>query len=250
MKTDKDIIVIGDVHGSTLWQEIVKKHSNCRYVFLGDYCDPYKDIANEDVLENFKRIIEFKQENPEEVILLLGNHDIHYLVDDAPMGSRFSLELMMDIEELLVGYTDCFQCVYRYDGMLFTHAGVSRPWFEEQFCGDTHRDIADQLISRTGDTSLHDCGKARGGKHAYGGIFWADKEELNNLPPHVIQIVGHTRVPEITCRQEVDSAVYFCDCLWQEKYMLIEHRDGKRNFYQLTLSGDKESPRSEPRCQE
>ena len=250
MKTDKDIIVIGDVHGSTLWQEIVKKHSNCRYVFLGDYCDPYKDIANEDVLENFKRIIEFKQENPEEVILLLGNHDIHYLVDDAPMGSRFSLELMMDIEELLVEYADSFQCVYSYDGMLFTHAGVSLPWFEEQFCGNIHGDIAEQLTRRADDTSLYDCGKARGGKQTYGGIFWADKEELNNLPPHVIQIVGHTRVPEITCRQEVDSAVYFCDCLWQEKYMLIEHRDGKRNFYQLTLSGDKESPRSEPRCQE
>ena len=239
MKTDKDIIVIGDVHGSTLWQEIVKKHSNCRYVFLGDYCDPYKDIANEDVLENFKRIIEFKQENPEEVILLLGNHDIHYLVDDAPMGSRFSLELMMDIEELLVGYADSFQCVFSYDEMLFTHAGVSLPWFEEQFCGDIYGNIAEQLTRRADDTSLYDCGKARGGEHTYGGIFWADKEELNNLPPHVIQIVGHTRVPEITCHQEVDSAVYFCDCLWQGKYLLIEPREGKRSFYQLTLDGEK-----------
>ena len=250
MLSEKDIIVIGDVHGQTSWQQIVEKHPEFKFVFLGDYLDPYQLYSNEEVLDNFKRIINFKRANPEDVVLLLGNHDVHYFCEKACIGTRFSLELMTDIEELFIENEDCFQCAFGYDNMLFTHAGVSQPWFEEQFCGDIHGNIAEQLTRRADDTSLYDCGKARGGKQTYGGIFWADKEELNNLPPHVIQIVGHTRVPEITCRQEVDSAVYFCDCLWQEKYMLIEHRDGKRNFYQLTLSGDKESPRCEPRCQE
>ena len=240
MKTDKDVVVIGDVHGSALWQEVVKRHPDCKYVFLGDYCDPYQSITNEDVLENLKRIIEFKRENPDEVVLLLGNHDIHYIIDDAPMGSRFSLELMLDIEELLVAYADYFQCAFSYDEMLFTHAGVSQLWFEEQFRGDIHGNIAEQLTERSNDASLYDCGAARRGKQAYGGIFWADKEELHNLPPHVIQIVGHTRVPEITCHQEGDSAVYFCDSLWKKKYLLIEYHDGKRSFYQQTLDGEKE----------
>ena len=33
--------MIGDVHGLRTWEQVVKKHSNCKYVFLGDYNDPY-----------------------------------------------------------------------------------------------------------------------------------------------------------------------------------------------------------------
>ena len=240
MQKEKDIIVIGDVHGSASWKQIVDRYPGCMFVFLGDYCDPYHPLSDEQVLENFRQIIKFKREHYDEVILLLGNHDVHYYRMNSPLGSRFSLNLMMEIEELLLDNIDCFQCAFSCDNMLFTHAGVSLPWFEELFHGNVNEDIAEQLIARSDDDSLLCCGTLRGGTHAHGGIFWADKEELHCMPPHMIQIVGHTRVPEITYRKEGDSVVYFCDCLWQEKYLLIEHRDGKRDFYQQTLEGDKE----------
>ncbi|MBR5148951.1 MAG: metallophosphoesterase [Bacteroidaceae bacterium] len=239
MKTDKDIIAIGDVHGITLWKEIVRRHPDSKFVFLGDYCDPYQPIGNEEVLANFKQIIQFKREHWDDVVLLLGNHDMHYITDKAPIGSRFSLDLMMDIEELLEVNEDCFQCVFCHDDMLFTHAGVSLPWFKEQFGGNVNEGIADQLMARLDDTSLYDCGKSRGGKHAHGGIFWADMAEMHNLPPNITQIVGHTRTPEIICRHEEESTICFCDTLCQGKYLQIEYRDGIRRFYQLTLNGDK-----------
>ena len=57
MLTEKNIIVIGDVHGRTSWKQIVDKHPGCRLVFLGDYCDPYEKIPGEAVLENLMEII-------------------------------------------------------------------------------------------------------------------------------------------------------------------------------------------------
>lgn len=239
MKTDKDIIVIGDVHGITLWQEIVKMHPDSKFVFLGDYCDPYQPISKGEVLANFKQIILFKREHWDDVVLLLGNHDVHYYNDKAALGSRFSLDLMKDIEELLVENKDCFQCAYGHGNLLFTHAGVSQSWFEENFHGDAQRDIAEQLIARADDASLFDCGKSRGGPQEHGGIYWADEKELHCLPPNIIQIVGHTRMPEILRREVESSTIYFCDCLWQSRYLLIEDHGHKRNFYQLTLNDDK-----------
>jgi len=39
----KSTIAIGDIHGLTNWKDIVNdpKNEGCRFVFLGDYMDPY-----------------------------------------------------------------------------------------------------------------------------------------------------------------------------------------------------------------
>ena len=113
MLTEKNIIVIGDVHGRTSWKQIVDKHPGCRLVFLGDYCDPYEKIPGEAVLENLMEIIRLKQAHPDDVILLLGNHDVHYYCDEAPIGTRYNLELGWEIEERFTMFAECFQCAYK-----------------------------------------------------------------------------------------------------------------------------------------
>ena len=52
------IIVIGDIHGEEIWKNIVEKYPTCKYIFLGDYCDPYNVIHEDDVIANLQKIIE------------------------------------------------------------------------------------------------------------------------------------------------------------------------------------------------
>lgn len=234
MLTDKNIIVIGDVHGRTSWKRIVERHPGCRFVFLGDYCDPYEKMPGEEVMENLMEIIRLKQARPDEVVLLLGNHDVHYTDDRAPFGSRFDLELAWQIKEILTTNADLFQCAYSERGILFTHAGVSEAWFHQSFGGDADGDIASQLNARAADAALYHCGASRGGPHLHGGIYWAGKSEMQCPLRGTTQVVGHTRTNGVERIESGNGVVYFCDCLEMEKYLMIENRYGKWAFYQQT----------------
>ena len=75
------ILVIPDIHGRLFWLDKTKDISDYdKVIFLGDYLDPYKDenITVKDAIENFKKIIQFKKDNLDKVVLLLGNHDLPY----------------------------------------------------------------------------------------------------------------------------------------------------------------------------
>ena len=74
--------LIGDIHGRKIWQQLVRE--DAVNVFLGDYLDPYfKDGLKSgiDDWETLQGILAYKQQNPE-TILLLGNHDMHYVWDE------------------------------------------------------------------------------------------------------------------------------------------------------------------------
>ena len=76
----KEILIIPDVHGRDFWKEAVVSQDYEKVVFLGDYSDPYdiEGITDDVAIDNFKSIIDYKQQNPDKVVLLLGNHDLHY----------------------------------------------------------------------------------------------------------------------------------------------------------------------------
>ena len=73
----KPTVVLGDVHGLSRWKEIVNENPDCRYIFLGDYIDPYEPVPRALLLDNLNEIIQLKKEQPDHVILLFGNHDLH-----------------------------------------------------------------------------------------------------------------------------------------------------------------------------
>lgn len=78
------VLIIPDVHGRPFWRKAKEKiNSVDKVVFLGDYLDPYgyEGITRENAIEEFKEIIQFKVDNPDKVILLLGNHDCAYCYD-------------------------------------------------------------------------------------------------------------------------------------------------------------------------
>lgn len=234
MLTDKNIIVIGDVHGRTSWRKIVDRHTGCRFVFLGDYCDPYEKMPGEAVLDNLMEIFQFKKAHPDEVVLLLGNHDVHYTEDRAPIWSRFDLEQAWQIEEILTENKDLFQCAYSQWGILFTHAGVSDAWFRQSFGGDVDGDVVSQFHARAADVALYHCGASRRGLHPHGGIYWAGKSEMLCPLRGTTQVVGHTRTEGVERIESAEGVVYFCDCLEKGKCLMIEGESSPQ-FYELEI---------------
>ena len=86
------IIIIPDIHGRDFWRwTVTHRKEEDSVVFLGDYLDPYEDewIYWSDAYKGLLDIIELKRANPEKVVLLLGNHDLHYLFPGI-RGSRYN----------------------------------------------------------------------------------------------------------------------------------------------------------------
>ncbi len=124
------IIALGDTHGRSYWKEIAETRDFDKLIFIGDYFDSKEDIGPQKQIANFNDIIRYKELQPEKVILLLGNHDFHYLdwTDEIYTGyqpayyDKFSSLLHAALREQLI------QMCFLYRRILFTHAGVTGTW--------------------------------------------------------------------------------------------------------------------------
>ena len=131
-----NINVIGDIHGRDTWKQLVK--NDCINVFVGDYFDPYNIYTVEQLLENFMDIIIYKEEHPDNVILLLGNHDAHYLDEYCLNGesSRYDSRNHEKFQTILKENIDLFYGVVYYHEptkSFISHAGLSNRWFIKHF---------------------------------------------------------------------------------------------------------------------
>lgn len=70
-------VVLGDIHGRTIWKDILEKETPDRVIFLGDYVSTHKGVSSEQQIFNLEEILNYKEENPDKVILLRGNHKIN-----------------------------------------------------------------------------------------------------------------------------------------------------------------------------
>lgn len=219
-------VVIGDVHGLDCWRQVVQSHPGCRVVFLGDYLDPVEYVPRRDLLANLRAIIALRRARPRDVVLLLGNHDLHYFSSDAPICSRFDYQIGDKASLLFLENIDAFQYAFQDGRTIFTHAGIAHGWFVNDFKGDISRPIADQLNNPSDGQveALCRVGQLRGGKQGTtGGIFWADRGELADPLHGFTQVVGHNRVEEVTTHEGGDGGkIVFCDCLWNGNYLYME----------------------------
>ena len=225
--TMRPVVGIGDIHGRVLWKKIVEIHPEARIVFLGDYLDPFGFVPRKDLLANLRQIVALKQENPENVVLLLGNHDLHYMDPDVPRASRYDFQIEEEAARIFTEHRDLFCYAWQEGNCLFTHAGVSQDWFMDDFRGDVTLPVAGQLNhpSEFQLPALFRVGYARGGKkEATGGIFWADMTELADPLHGYVQVVGHNRVQKVTEREgKSGGKIIFCDCLRYRDYLYLEH---------------------------
>lgn len=221
------IIAIGDIHGRREWKNIVERNAGIRFVFLGDYFDPYSDIDHETMIMNILEIIRLKQKHPDDVVLLLGNHDMHYIDGGFTRGARYDSIIAPTVIALFDTYGSLFQYAYQDGNTLYTHAGVTDEWWTQCFMPVTPRscikvrgeryDYAAMLNNPTPQQrkAMYQVSALRSGCDKYGGIFWADKYETSRSPLRGMwQVVGHTKIlqPE-TVVFDAETVISYCDCL-------------------------------------
>ena len=226
-------IAIGDIHGRTDWKQIVEMelHKVDRIIFIGDYFDSF-NIPMLDQIKNFSDIVKFAREYPDKVVLLIGNHDYHYL-SVGETYSGFNPHYAMGIEhDYLRPNLDLFKICHKEGEFLFSHAGFTRTWVK-----DLKIDI-DNI-----DTEINDFWKYK--QHVFGwrrnpakkisaytnhygddiwqGPLWVRPDSLNSDKiDGFTQIVGHTESDRIKYK----DGVYYIDAL--------------ENGYYLSFNGDNE----------
>lgn len=121
------VIAIGDIHGKTQWESIYEreKHNFDNLVFIGDYFDCFEKISAQDQIVNFNKIVTLKKQDSR-VEILIGNHDLHYLIDQQYSGYQYNNAIYIRIA--IKQSIDWVQPSIMIDDVLYTHAGVTMSW--------------------------------------------------------------------------------------------------------------------------
>jgi predicted MPP superfamily phosphohydrolase len=233
-------LLLGDIHGNPIWKEIVNKETFDKVIFVGDYLDTHYNITGEQQLSNYLDIIEFKKNNIDKVVLLLGNHDYHYL----NMGEHYSgfqsgwqYQFQPVLEENLKYHQMC----YKFDNYMCSHAGISKVWLENvgYSSNETNpalyniEDFVNAAFIHKPTSFRFTSGRNRSsyGDDITQSPIWIrpDSLKLCKVEPY-IHIVGHTTQRNLNIKQYEN--IYLIDSLTTSKeYLTIT--DNKTKISQL-----------------
>ena len=188
------ILINPDIHGRIFWKySIEHKDEFDKIIFLGDYLDAYSPDLLVNEKDNFKEIIQFKKDNLDKVILLLGNHDCHYINSKILHSSRYNPFKASIYHKLFNDNLDLFQLVYIYNKYLFSHAGVYQKWMDLNKL--TLKDLLDCDLDKL-SKSLNWIDYFRGGFYDVGSCIWADIRDsgTEKLLKGYYHIFGHTQL--------------------------------------------------------
>lgn len=215
------LLVIGDVHGRNDWEKIVDQEFD-KVIFIGDYFDSWS-IPFDVQLTNFQKILDFKASQPDKVILLIGNHDYHYLAFTEDRYSGYQGEHCAVINAFLaeaIANGQMQMCTVEQD-FLFTHAGVTKTWCKS--AGINLNNPNNPANPNNLEGSINKCfmytpdffkfmdfqGADNSGNNIYQSPIWVRPESLLQD-----KIDGYTQVVGHTTQNTIDAAadVIFIDC--------------------------------------
>lgn len=242
MKTFK-IVCIGDIHGRDCWVKIVEQNPDADlFVFMGDYFDSF-DVPPLEQITNFRLILNFRNENPDKVILLFGNHDFHYTsgcyVHYTGFNYSIYFNMKLDLDRLI--RDEVFKICYIHENILFSHAGVTNTW-----CANNNVDL-ENLEDNLNQILIYKpylfCFESGGKKDKHGddvtqGPLWIREQSLSEdgLKEYT-HIVGHSSSDEIIFNLNNDGVKYaIIDTLGNEKYLeIIFKEENKTEFNSKTI---------------
>ena len=244
------ILVLGDIHGRTIWKDIIKKESPDKVIFLGDYVATHEGIPADQQLSNLNNILNYKEENSDKVVLLRGNHDIQHLGYYWARCSSLDPKVRnyMAEESFREYFLKLTQWIYVDENLktIFSHAGVSAIWL---------RDVEEYIVRTRG--SQYDDGTVDQ-EVLLGLINTIEPSELFEFNPDSFydyygdsvtqppiwirpqalyecniadwdQVVGHTPVIKdiINIREftKNNRNIWLCDALNISKYLIIDNNE-------------------------
>ena len=121
LPSEGKVVFVGDTHGDlNATERVIHQYLKKPYriVFLGDYVDRGNDSE-----ENIGYLLRLKVEHPEEIFLLAGNHEGHYVKEFYPANFWDSLS-----EKEREAYGNLFSkfplCATSQNGILGLHGGL------------------------------------------------------------------------------------------------------------------------------
>lgn len=227
------ILVIADLHWLNVWKKFIQKDDFDRVIFLWDYVDSF--IApDSDIVKNLREIIEYKKENPDKVILLLGNHDVQYFNEWCGCswyrGSIASVLRIIFEENIKL-----FKILHYEEWYLFSHAWITESWLKEN--EDIIEEYFPWLFYKYEDLNyifwthnkdmFFQCWRSRWWYDNFSWPLWADRDDTTKdwVLNWLIQVVWHTKVPYVI---KLPHIIY-CDCLeyWNWQPLIINTEDEK-----------------------
>lgn len=103
--------------------------------------DTHDDIDTLSIHMNFLEIIRFKEDYPNDVVLLVGNHDYSYL-NPASQCSGYRHQTQYFVNQNRELFLKHLKVIYRDYDFLFSHAGVSPTYLDEN---DLRLDDLDEM---------------------------------------------------------------------------------------------------------
>lgn len=217
------ILVLGDIHGHTSWEPIVKKEDFDKVVFLGDYLDSFT-VPPIDIARNFAHILNYKAYMGDKCVLCYGNHDHSYWNAERCSGYNYhAVHLYMPLLE------DAFkekmlEIVHIEDDILFSHAGVSDYWLKKVTMLDYVSEINfDSVPLSSLNWNMLTGYDGYGNTISQSPIWIRPYSLLKSKVEGYRQIVGHTNMDTPVDEQ----GLYFNDLL-PDYYIIIE--DGVIKF--------------------
>jgi hypothetical protein len=223
-------LVLGDTHGRPHWKQIIANENPDRVIFIGDYFDCYDDYTAAEQMHNFKEIIEYKESGKSEVIILIGNHDYHYMRDIDEFYTGYQIRSRPAIEQLLEDNKHHMQMCYQLDNYLFSHAGISHDWLLIHGYSVEHSvvEYVNDLWKYT-PRVFGFAGYDPYGDSVISSPIWIRPKSLqranyDSLRDKYIQVVGHTQQRQIDREgKSTGGRYYYIDTLGTSgEYMILE----------------------------
>lgn len=230
------ILVLGDIHGRTCWADIIKKENPDKVIFLGDYVSTHENISEERQCSNLEDILNYKEANPDKVILLRGNHDDQHLGYSWAECSGYFDEVSKYMESIKDRFLADTQWVYVEGNIIFSHAGISKTWFNNFAFEDINLLNNCEPSEKFGFTpnSFYDYY----GNSITQPCVWIRPQALvTDALDGYIQVVGHTPVETITNTKSIKDEwpeIWLCDCLPKE-YLVIRGNEFIVNKYEESI---------------
>lgn len=231
------VICIGDIHGRTIWKNIINQEKNADLIiFLGDYFDTKNSVySGMHQINNFKEILSLKEENNKKFIILIGNHELHYIRGVGETYGGFQpLYSRLIGEEVEKAINKGLLQVCYYDGQYFySHAGLTKTWLKRTIVPNNINPLVnDELVTLINDYLVYRpsifgfmMGEnySKTGNDITQGPLWVRPNSLiNDMVEEIICVVGHTKMDNIIINHE--NRIILIDCL--EEFQFLSIQDG------------------------
>lgn len=199
MKKEKKLIAIGDVHGSSIWKKVVQKEDlNTKILFIGDYFDSFF-IPPVEQIQNFKEIVKLKLADPEMIVLLMGNHELHYLSTVVERYSGYQAGRAEEIGKLVAPLilNKTIVACHKHGDFIFSHAGFTKTWCKNHNVSPKKAGFVEKvnnlLLDDIDAFCYNNADRTGYGESVVQGPMWVrPKSLLADSIKGFTQVVGHT----------------------------------------------------------